>query len=114
VVSKVIMFETREWAVADQMTASFKRAIVKGAATIDEADLDSIRLYRSRASLSGFTWASDHDASKPAGDRILSDSVVRPKAQHHGRTNALSSKGLETCTTQSRLNSQRTEIPHYA
>jgi hypothetical protein len=58
VVSKVITFETPEWGVADQMTASFKRGTVKGAATIDEADLGSITLTGSRAAARRGTFVS--------------------------------------------------------
>ncbi len=58
VVSKVITFETPEWGVADQMTASFKRGIVKGAATIDEADLGSITLAGSPTTARKGTFVS--------------------------------------------------------
>ena len=57
-VSKVITFETPEWGVADQMTASFKRGIVNGAATIDEADLGSITLAGSRTTARKGTFVS--------------------------------------------------------
>jgi hypothetical protein len=58
VVSKVITFETPEWGVADQMTASFKRGILNGAATIDEADLGSITLAGSRTTARKGTFLS--------------------------------------------------------
>jgi len=58
VVSKLITFETPEWGVADQMTASFKRGIVKGSATIDEADLGSITLAGSRTTARKGTFVS--------------------------------------------------------
>ena len=58
VVSKVITFETPEWGVADQMTASFKRGIVQGGATIDEADLGSITLAGSRTTARKGTFVS--------------------------------------------------------
>jgi hypothetical protein len=58
VVSKVITFETPKWGVADQMTASFKRGNVNGAATIDEADLGSITLAGTRTTARKGTFVS--------------------------------------------------------
>jgi spore germination protein GerM len=55
---KVITFVTPEWGVAEQMTASFKRGTLKGAATIDEADLGSITLTGNRTAARKGTFVS--------------------------------------------------------
>jgi hypothetical protein len=85
VLSKVITFETPEWGVADQMTASFKRGTVSGAATIDEADLGSITLTGSRTATRKGTFVSGvldaqamvdwhkamWDAQVPSGSKLV-------------------------------------------
>jgi methionine-rich copper-binding protein CopC len=85
VVSKMITFETPEWGVADQMTASFKRGTVKGSATIDEADLGSITLSGSPTTARKGTFVSGvldaqamvdwhkalWDAQVPSGSKLV-------------------------------------------
>jgi methionine-rich copper-binding protein CopC len=57
-VGKIIRFATPAWGVAEQMTASFKRGTLKGAATVDEADLGSITLTGSRTAVRKGTFVS--------------------------------------------------------
>jgi hypothetical protein len=55
---KVVTFATPRWGVAEQMTASFMRGTVKGAAAVDEADLGSITMPGSRTAVRKGTFVS--------------------------------------------------------
>jgi hypothetical protein len=57
-VGEVVRFATPEWGVAEQMTASFKRGTLKGAATVDEDDLGRITLTGSRTAARKGTFVS--------------------------------------------------------
>jgi hypothetical protein len=55
---KLITFATPAWGVSEQMTASFKRGTVKGAAGVAEADLGSITLNGSSTAVRRGTFVS--------------------------------------------------------
>jgi methionine-rich copper-binding protein CopC len=113
VLGKVITFVTPGWGVAEQMTASFKRGTIKGAATVDDADLGSITLTGSRAAVRKGTLVSGvldaqamvdweqalWHAQVPGGSKLVisirTGSTLKPDRTWSG-WNKVSSKGQIT------------------